>query len=130
MNREILFRARRIDNGEWIIAKLDLLYSEEACMPGTIVWRCAKSKLSSDYYEIDPNTICEYTGQKDKNGTKIFEGDVLSVFDPMDNSKFVGSVSFQDGSFIIDDGTMKHYRWIDYIVDVIGNIHENPELQK
>lgn len=72
MNREILFKAKRLDNGEWVegyyIGPIGALDVHEICdihdITGTRV-------------EVDPSTVCEYTGLTDKNGMKIFEGDIV-----------------------------------------------------
>lgn len=73
--------------------------------------------------------LMQYTGLKDKNGVEIYEGDIVKVNDYYDNICFEGIVEFDNASFNINQfGAMYHYRWVDYEVEVIGNIHENPEL--
>ena len=71
--REILFKAKRMDNGEWVegyyIGPVSVLNVHEICD----IHDTTGTRL-----EVDPSTVCEYTGLTDKNGKKIFEGDILS----------------------------------------------------
>lgn len=77
--------------------------------------------------------LMQYTGLKDKNGKEIYEGDIVKLIaDSCRGDKFkpfiAGYVSFRSGSFYITDNAVSRFRWEDYIVEVIGNIYENPEL--
>ena len=70
MNREILFKAKRKDNGEWIQG-----YYYQIWQRGYILWGMINNM--PDMVEVNPNTICQYTGLTDKNGKKIWENDIL-----------------------------------------------------
>ena len=78
--------------------------------------------------EIDVETLCEYTGMLDKNGNKIWENDIVKCMDKEINRKFVGTVKFNSCSFCISNSFSSNYRWLDYEIEVIGNIFDNPEL--
>ena len=72
--------------------------------------------------------IMQYTELKDKNGTEIYEGDIVKVKDIYSNIEYVGFVDFADASFIIKTSYMSAYRWMDYEVEILGNVYENQEL--
>ena len=78
MNREILFKAKRKDNGKWV----EGYYRRIPCMglhEHYIMPQNPKNRL--EQYEIDPDTICQYTGFTDKNGQKIWENDIVKFND-------------------------------------------------
>ena len=88
--REILFRAKRVDNGEWVEGYLfDDGFSEPKhyFVGGIVVepyigtaddyWNIT----GIDFCEIDPETLCQYTGKTDEQGTKIFESDIIGFID-------------------------------------------------
>ena len=89
-------------------------------------WGLPNRKLQAS---IDPNTLGQYTGRVDKNGKRVFEGDIVKAHDILDDFDFIGCVEFENCSFVIvADDVMLFYRWTDYEVEVIGNIYDNPEL--
>lgn len=140
--REILFRGKRTDSCEWAYGAPTKDNHGEMVM--------VKSTFECDEYNcrganclyVDENTVGQYTGLTDKNGTKIFEGDIIK-YKNTDGIKFngvaltvIGKVVYNEknASFAIsgkDEIGAKHY---DYFpiknIEVIGNIFDNPEILK
>ncbi len=119
MKREILFRAKRIDNGEWVEGDLHVIDCKHPHI-----------HCNGISYRIDVNTIGQFTGLTDKNGVKIFEGYILK-FDDGENwetGRLV--VEFINGAFNFCCFHPEQKEFIDEprIIEVIGNIHDNPEL--
>lgn len=135
-----LYHGKREGNGEWV----EGYYFERKDTQGNIIesiiivdayeqitggQRYLRSDLGYECFRVDPKTVGEYTGLPDKNGKRIFEGDVVKGVDHLNPYLSVsGYVSFADASFCIVDEYFSHYRWHDYELEVIGNIHDNPEL--
>ncbi|HAM1779900.1 TPA: hypothetical protein H9501_002149, partial [Listeria monocytogenes] len=91
----------------------------------------AKCTLCVDWYSFDDVVLMQYTGLKDKNGKKIFEGDIVNCkfFDRMVGD-IAGVINFIDCVWAVSDFKNKRlYQLIDVDnIEIIGNIHENPEL--
>ena len=138
--REILFRGKQRVNGEWVYG--DFMHGNERKSLRDSIFVYDSETQSFDNYVIDSSTIGQYTGLTDKNGKKIFEGDIIK-YKNTDGIKFngvaltvIGKVVYNEknASFAIsgkDEIGAKHY---DYFpiknIEVIGNIHDNPELMK
>ena len=123
--REILFRGKRKDNGEWVKGSF---WDEIPNELGGIA-----QYGSCVFHHIDLATVGQFTGLTDKNGTKVFDGDVVKVLQGKD--KGVAYVGFENGSFMlyprtgnIYERTLWAYWYNDWDVEIIGNIHDNPEL--
>ena len=142
--REILFRGKRLDNGEWVYGSFCMDALEQfngLCGVDGFIRLYDKGKEKMQTYEVDRETVGQYTGLMDKNGKRIFEGDIVAqnwydYDEPRDDS--FGKVVFceYDCSFSVMDvnkdgfmplGRCGSYHWE---VEVIGNIHDNPELLK
>ncbi len=126
--REILFRGKRKDNGEWIVG--GVVHDDDKVF---IVWtHRLLSKNGAPHFstmvEVIPETLGQYTGGEDKTGNKIFEGDIVTATE--DGDIEIGVIKYEtpDCAFIIDTGGCDFV--MDYAKDseIIGNIHDNPKL--
>ena len=123
--REILFKAKRLDNGEWVegyylnIAKINhFICTGKIKLDGAL-----KGIIAPEMYEIDPDTLCQYTGITDKSGQKIWENDVLRGHgDEKDLSKAVFG-----GFYVIDVETLEI---VDSVVGWHTEVIETDEISK
>ncbi|EGI5108791.1 hypothetical protein FQY77_05840 [Listeria monocytogenes] len=133
--REIEFRGKRIDNREWIYGNLmqfedsaTFIFADERKGASTLTYA---HFIINNMHAVDEKTIDQYTGLKDKNGKKIFEGDIVNCkfFDRMVGD-IAGVINFIDCVWAVSDFKNKRlYQLIDVDnIEIIGNIHENPEL--
>lgn len=136
MSREILFRGKRTYNKKWIEGSLVVDYAGNTY----IVWEYETVKgamISSKTINVYPETVGEYTGLTDKNGKKIFEGDIIICKKEIcgnfiDSCVEIGFVEMKHGAFGLHrkQGYYRPFKdWLeDYEYEIIGNIHDNPEL--
>lgn len=144
--REIKFRGKRLDNGEWEIG--DLLENQGRnfiyhATSETTIEDNDDGRIVVVAVEVDPATIGQYTGLKDKKGAMIFEGDILLLSDGKSHSEDVvvehglygwtfynpqTATFYSDGSHTYV--AVENCRFMFGTGVVIGNIHDNPDLLK
>lgn len=122
--RNILFRGKRIDNGEWVEGLLTIMWGQ---------YHIIKLSDENTAYPINPETVCQYTNKSDDNNIPMWEEDFVMV-----NDDWIGRIIWQerDTAFCVfpnDDIEHETYCLGYYInegyqVEIIGNIFDNPEL--
>lgn len=138
--REIKFKAKRIDNGEWVYGYLREIWGENE-RRFTI---CPARRFESDGFtdldevEVDKETIGQYTGLKDKNGKEIWEFDIVKaplldpIFGDIIKDSFCNAeITFNKGSFVVSYYKRDRNIYLSDLCDkieVIGNIFDNKDL--
>jgi uncharacterized phage protein (TIGR01671 family) len=123
--REVIFRGKRLDSGKWDEGYY--VYSPYSGADGKHGIAYADGPLGFVVSEADPATIGQFTGLTDKNGKRVFEGDILNI----GKSKEPLIVSFVDFAWQCSTPKHKYFRHrLENCASykIIGNIHDNPEL--
>lgn len=122
--REILFRGKRIDNGKWVYGYYVYTKDSNGEYQHFIV--------TPKWFIVYPSTVGQFAGLTDKNGKRIFEGDVVKISFAV--SPMYGVVVFKNGGFYIKTAELG---LLDLCatgssrkIEVIGNIRDNPELME
>lgn len=145
MNDRYLYRAKRTDNGEWVIGNR----MDDGVTGQVFIHAVGNSVNESDKvgeegclrfvaFEVDPSTICQCTGLTDKNGKLIWENDIIRYADMIIGTEKIDRIEWNEthASFVrLHTSQMGlQYLYIDEFIangcEVIGNIFENPELIK
>ncbi len=129
--REILFRGKRIDTGEWVYGFYVRLHDSKGneshrIYPGYAETDCGD--YYPDWYEVESETIGQFTGLTDKNGKNIFEGDMIVSYDLFGYKENCGIVGWNElfVAWHMDDHSMYSGSIASY--EVIGSIHDEREL--
>ena len=136
--REILFRGKRTDNGEWETGSLVII--RDGCSDKKVF---LADKMTGYHTPVIPETVGQYTGLLDKKGKKIFEGDIVHAVYQVGYvgcknvdygigvvkycASYYGGASYEI-DIIGDSGSRVFTASLENGVEVIGNIHDNPEL--
>lgn len=127
MAREILFKAKRLDNGDWIEGNLLLYDNGTAQIHHQVEWYA---------YDVDPNTICQYTGLTDRKGDKIWENDIFKHYNRVYFEDFeshtIGLVEWDEIHCRYTNKKWKNNEIYllnsECVYETIGNKFDNPEL--
>lgn len=127
MEDRYLFKAKRLDNGEWAQGAI-LFHDADAAT----IFNQHPADGSLQGFEVDPSTVCQWTGLKDKNGNLIWENDIVNCL-AEECCGYIGWNESEAGfcfNVLLEDGRFEEECIYDYqdCIDVIGNIFDNSEL--
>lgn len=112
-NRDVKFRM-------WVIDEKKMYYG---------MWATENAHFTNGFrYRRSEINVMQYIGLKDINDEEIYEEDIVKIRDNKLKVTFYGIVDFQDASFVIKRNWCTHYRWMDYQIEILGNVYENPDL--
>ena len=142
--REILFRGKSTETNQWIYGGFHIWEKRQVCaldndrlkddeisyvitVNSFADWNMPRTMQA---VEVIADTVGQYTGLTDRNGRKIFEGDIVNIL--TENEEF-GIITYDDGGFFVDASTFS----VDFMnningsdIEVIDNIHDNPKALK
>lgn len=140
MNRDILFRAKRVDNGKWVYGYYAVIGKRNVIIKAEneefySIDEDLKKKSGNEVIEVQKDTVCEYTGLTGRNGRKIFENDIVGIYSEYRNEWDYGVVGYGEFNcsccsgvygWHFGDEDIRNYE----MYEVRGNIFDNPKLIK
>lgn len=127
--REILFRGKRLDNGEWVFGYFCEFANNRTGAQESYIQTVKQDGRIDLIHKVDPKTVGQLTGLTDKNGRRIFEGDIVRY---MNKETMVVVWNNDSASFAIAYSAINfkhcHNFKRTHLLEVIGNVHDNPEL--
>lgn len=144
--RDKMFRGKRKDTGDWVYSRSIIEQTTEYGEKEIFIPKGGESSLCTVdendnlicianciFYKVIPETVGQYTGLTDNNGKKIFEGDIIRCIATMcDGREMVGYIIYEDCCFCVNENRTPNLPAMDLCdaFEVIGNIHDNPDLFK
>lgn len=127
MKRVIKFKGKRLADGQWVYGHLAEIDEQPAILTGSIEWIDGYELRGICWELIDPSTVCQFTGLTDAQGKEIYEGDILRI---SISKNGIAEVKWYAEWAMFVEQMKNSSQWynLEGRKEVIGNIHDNPEL--
>ena len=129
--RNILFRGKSLENNKWIYGTVEFHLVDgdlTRIKKDAFITYDSMDKIGKVYrdrYEVNPDTVGQFTGSTDKNGAKIFEGDIVKQGDEIGTVRYEGN--YCTFAVILNRNT-DLFQHIEYGCEILGNMLDNPEM--
>lgn len=138
MNREIPFRGKRQGSTLWVLGFYNEFASPKTGEQEYFIQTVKPDGRIDVIHKVEPETVGQYTGLTDKNGTNIFEGDILNIgeHNPAVNGRYLVIYDTANHCWALKRSEEYHHHYFTFSdlngfaesSEVVGNIHDNPEL--